>query len=1352
MPEKLQKIFLKLISNNSLLKIVVVFALYVSHTQVYANCTSPFLISFKNRTTTSITIDWRDNNPGNVTWEIELRSRNQNPTGTPTFTGIAQRSYDLMDLLPGTAYDVFLRTRCSATSTSTWNGPFQFTTVLTNPSPCAMNIPLRDDNCGQGFENYLIEVTSDGVLGQNIFLSSVDLIIDHDWPADLHLLLRSPSGKTVSLSRFNGTFTDHYGIVTEQCDKVTNFSSDACTSIREGSPPFLGTFRPEESLNNFLDGTSVKGIWTLLVCDNAINDRGTLRYIKLNFSNLVCLPLENFGISNVTATTATVSWVPKDYCRFLVIEYGPAGFTPGTGNTSTLNCNNATFVITGLDPEQEYDIYLITDCVGSRSAPTCSRNFTTKCATPTIMSTFDDGSICEVSCVLPCNIDNNIWYNVSEDDIDWIKFKGPSEKVNTGPNNDVTGPGNYLYTEHSAALCGNKVEAILQSKCMKISNTTGCDLSFYRHMYGTNIGKLSLQIKANEQAEWDEIWSISGESGNRWIKEIVDLSAYSGDLAIFRFVSDSDGMGDDSETALDQIEFFGSMSVDDGYTYYRDNDGDGYGVSDEFIVICSSIIPEGFALRGGDCDDNNPNINPGMTEILCNGIDDNCNGIEDDVDTQNPLIIQAIHTTPASCEGNSDGSISLTITGGTPPYRVIWNNGLEGISAQSFHKGFYYATISDANGCTTQAGAIEVKADNSLTIFVTEVVRATCPGIDDGRINIQHLGGTPPFEYLWSDGSESRNLENAASGSYTVTVIDSGGCRVSSSPITVSNIRQLSTGIGFQKPISCHGLNDGIVEIGISGGTAPYYFTWDDYPEDTRRREFLTAGKYNVQIKDALGCSVEYGFELTQPPALNAIVTNLDNLKCNGDRSGKIRTRTTGGTTPYSYLWSNEQKTSDLTNITAGFYTLSVTDNRGCKAIIKNIEVKEPEILAVRIDEIKATSCRERKDGSITITATGGTPEYFYSWRNGSAISSQLLNVGTGFYGITVFDQNGCKNTINNLFVDFTNESFPIAISRLVDNKCPGERNGEIAAVISSGMPPLDYNWSNGTQKLRSIYKDTIRVLPSGQYRVTITDAEGCVSISNNIELTAYETFRFRIEEIINNLCFFDLDGMIRLNVSGGTAPYDYFWSNGDRELIARQLATGNYQLSITDANGCQFTTDVLQILSPPALSADIEITDSSPNLTTGRVRIVPVGGIGPYRIAWDEFPQIQTFQLQNLAPGTYHFTISDAHQCEYQDSAVVKMLTSVSENTDIFSKTLRVYPNPASQILNIDIPYVFNINDIMVKIIDIQGKSFDVSIMITSPANNTMSIDISQLPTGIFHIIIKDGINYSTARFLKID
>lgn len=1316
--------------------------------EAFSNCSSPFLINFKNRTTTSITVEWRDNNPMGTTWEIEIIQRNLQPTGQPTFTNISIKSFNVSGLSTGSAYDVYVRSKCGENSYSNWNGPFQFTTVITNPSPCYMNIPLKDDNCDQGFENFLIAVDEGGTLGQDIFLSSVDIIIEHDWPADLHLALRSPAGITVSLSRFNGTFTDHYGITTDSCDLTTNFSSDACTSIRNGSPPFLGSYRPEESLNNFLDGTSVKGLWSLLICDHAANDKGILRYVRLNFSNLVCLPLENFSVSNITATTAKVSWEPKDYCKFVVLEYGLSGFGLGTGNTSTLNCSNSTFILSGLLPEQEYDIYLITDCVGSRSAPTCSRSFKTKCSTPTIVSDFDEGNNCEPSCVLPCEVGDNIWYNLSGDSIDWIKYNGPTDKVNTGPTIDVTGEGNYLYIEHLPSLCGANPLAILESKCIEISGTTGCDLSFYRHMFGADIGKLGLQIKADLDETWKEIWHFNGESGDKWIKEIIDLSEYNGKLARFRFVHSSEALGDDSETALDQIEFYGSTLIGEGFTYFRDSDGDGYGVDDDAIVICSSVIPTGFANKGGDCDDYNPNINPGMTEILCNGMDDNCNGIEDDVDSQNPLVISSFSTTPASCEGNSDGKISLNIIGGTPPYQVIWSNGLVGQSAGSFPKGFYYATISDSNGCTTLSGAIEVQAENSLTIFVTNTKRATCPGIDDGSITIEHIGGTPPFEYLWSNGHVTKNLENIAAGTYTVTIFDSGGCKVSSSPVNVINAQQITAGIAFKRDVSCYDGNDGIAEIGSSGGIGPYLFTWDNFPLNTPRREFLTAGRYSVNVKDSRGCTTDFEFEIKQPPQLSALVTNITNIKCHGDRTGKIRTLAVGGSHPYSYLWSNNAKTSDLVNVSAGLYSLTVTDNNSCTAVVNDAEIKQPEPLNVRMNNITPTSCRNRLDGSISISTTGGTPEYFYSWKNGSSLDSTLSNIGSGFYGVTAFDQNGCKITINNIFVDFANVSHPLTAIKLRDNACPNERNGEIAVLISQGSLPLDFNWSNGTQRIKNILADTISNLTSGQYRVTITDADGCVSSGTVLKITEYENFSIRIDEIENNLCFADSTGRIGLSVTGGTPPYKYFWSNGDDELNIKNLASGAYQLTVIDANDCPFIPDSIRVLSPPLLTAVIDIVDSSPDTKTGSIKLNPVGGTGPYRVSWREFPDVQSFQLQHLAAGNYSFTITDANECIYADSVEVKVMTSTKELSNIDGNIL-MYPNPANQYLTVKLPSSFQNGDISLTLRNIQGGSYYTLDKVFT--GREMNLDISSLPAGIYQIVLMDSARIFLGRFVKI-
>jgi hypothetical protein len=1307
-------------------------------------CLQPNLPSFKQRTTDGITIDWRDNNSGVVTWEIELTLRDVPITGNPQHTEIGERTFRLEGLESGTAYDVYLRTRCSETVTSPWNGPFSFHTVLTNPSSCLMDLPLRDDNCQIGFDNFLIDVQSSGLMGQNIFLESVDIIIEHDWPADLHLVLQSPSGKTVSLSRFNGTFTDDYGLIEEDCGHPANFSSEACESIRDGRPPFLGSFKPEESLNIFNDATQAKGIWTLRICDNAPNDKGVLKYAKLNFSNRVCLPIENFGVENVRSNGVDVFWVPNSFCSFLTIEYGPQGFTPGTGTTITVNCQTGSHSISGLLPEESYDLVLITDCISSRSSPTCPWSFTTNCATPTMTEGFDAAEVCLASCAVHCNISTSIWGNNRYNETDWIVWSGPTDTDKTGPEQDVSGGGNYLYIENNVNLCGGMRMATLESSCIAIGSIGACDMSFYYHMNGLDIGDLKLEISSDDGQNWDELFYQEGEQSDEWIREIVSLQDYKEAAALFRFTA-TGGDGDMGDIALDQIDFFGSQSIGEGYVYYKDEDGDGYGVDHDSVIVCLSVPPSGYASLKGDCDDTDPMVNPGMEEIPCNGIDDNCDGFINDFD----ISIDVVDITAASCEGIADGRIFLELSGGTPPYQIVWSNGMTGNQLSDLKSGFYRASITDINGCLATTGFYQVSAQSQINLFINNVVKASCNGVSDGAIHIQHTGGIEPFKYEWSNGSSSKNLENVTSGTYHLSITDAAGCRIEHQNIVIGSQNSLQVGTSFKRNVSCHGQSNGIIEVNTLGGTPPYIYNWEDGVQ-TNRREGLPAGLYHITATDAQGCMQDFSTLILQPDSLETIITNIEDVRCAGERNGRIRTLTAGGTTPYNFLWSNNSTNPNLSQIGAGVYTLTVTDFRGCRATTEVVSISEPTSLEVDLTGIVAASCRERSDGSLLLNVQGGTPFYQYSWRNTQSDTAAANNIFSGFYAVTVFDLNGCKVTLNNLFVPFLNTPFPIEASIDKDVLCPNGQNGQVLVSIENERLPVDYNWSSGVQRVLNATADTLRNVGSGSYNVTVTDSDGCFSISNAILMSNYPNFNFRIDSLINLSCFGDENGAIFMTVNGGTKPYRYLWNTGQESEFIRDLPAGKYRLEVFDLNDCRFQTPEIHINEPPPLTFREETSPARPDLAEGTIRIFPEGGVSPYKIYWEDVIGEQQFVRANLLPQSYYFTLVDHNLCELDSFSMVDLLSSLSKDENPNSD-ISLFPNPCTDAVFVKLDRSGFLGKIALELYSYNGVLIDRSpINVHEIENGVMYLNVSHLTPGIYILSVTDGHKRNVVQFIK--
>lgn len=295
-----------------------------------------------------------------------------------------------------------------------------------------------------------------------------------------------------------------------------------------------------------------------------------------------------------------------------------------------------------------------------------------------------------------------------------------------------------------------------------------------------------------------------------------------------------------------------------------------------------------------------------------------------------PIFIEPLNIQDASCAGASDGSISIQVGGGTAPYDIQWSNGATGETVENLAAGTYDVSISDANNCLT-GETFTIGQPETLEISDAQIGSASCEGASDGSINLTVTGGTPPYTFIWSNGSTTEDLLEVPAGTFNVEVIDQNQCDVRGN-FTIGNATTIFLGLA-STDASC-GENNGFVDLSIDGGTAPYTFDWNndglgdnDDPEDI---EELGAGQYFVSLTDGNGC-IAFSDTATVneiPPPVIEIVSVTPSI-CDAS-TGAVDIEVTGGTPPYTYLWSNDSASQDLTQVPEGEYTLIVTDQTDC--------------------------------------------------------------------------------------------------------------------------------------------------------------------------------------------------------------------------------------------------------------------------------------------------------------------------------------------------------------------------------------------------------------------------------------
>ncbi|MEM1217317.1 MAG: choice-of-anchor V domain-containing protein [Bacteroidota bacterium] len=613
------------------------------------------------------------------------------------------------------------------------------------------------------------------------------------------------------------------------------------------------------------------------------------------------------------------------------------------------------------------------------------------------------------------------------------------------------------------------------------------------------------------------------------------------------------------------------------------------------------------------------------------------------------LNFSPINVEDADCFGENSGSATVQASGGTAPLSISWSNGAAGSTVSNLAAGTYSAIVTDANNCTeTLSVTIGEPAALAITTFTSSDV--SCFGDNDGNASIQAQGGTAPYSYEWSNGESGSNVQNLSAGSYTASIIDANGCSFIQD-FTIHEPAALSTDQLNITAVDCNGEANGAIELIGIGGTAPYTYQWSNGANGPSINN-LIAGTYTLTITDAQQCSFSTNFLVEEPSAL-AIDNILEtDVACFGEANGSAEIIASGGTAPYAYQWSTGSINSSLNGLSAGTYVFTVTDSNGCSTV-SSATINEPAPL-VSVSSTVEVDCFGASTGSASISSQGGTPPYSYEWSNGQNGANQN-NLAAGTYTVTIEDANSCIE-IQSLEIT---EPQPLSISSpsVSSVLCFGEANGSIELSPAGGTAPYQADWSNGGSGLN------LSNLAAGSYQVTITDANLCTLIETiNID---------EPEELVTIINSTDEsasgtnDGTANAIPSGGMAPFNFQWSNGENTAAINNLAPDTYQVTITDANGC--TTVAEAIINPfdCGLAANVvSVNISCAGEANGAASINTQAGTAPFSFVWSNGANTST--IENLTPGFYTVTITDASNCGLVETIEITEPAALSSSFDI--------------------------------------------------------------------------------------
>ncbi|HLV42083.1 MAG TPA: gliding motility-associated C-terminal domain-containing protein, partial [Brumimicrobium sp.] len=543
-----------------------------------------------------------------------------------------------------------------------------------------------------------------------------------------------------------------------------------------------------------------------------------------------------------------------------------------------------------------------------------------------------------------------------------------------------------------------------------------------------------------------------------------------------------------------------------------------------------------------------------------------------------------------TCSGANNGSAEAVVTNGTAPFSYNWSPiGGTNATANNLPEGKYVVTVTDGSGCSIK-DSVEITINTTLTVVANATQTEIC---QDENIELS----TSPIvgaDYAWTgpngftSADQNPTLANTgtnASG-YYVLEMTSGGCSAKDSvQITVNALPTLAiTGTD----INCNGNENGSATV-VATGNGPFFYSWSPNGETTASINNLMAGTYTVTVDDAKGCSNTESIQISEPAMLN-LTTSVTETRCDID-NGIATVSATGGSGVYTYLWMpSGQTTASIIGLSAGSYTVLVTDANGCDKV-ETVIVNSIDGPDLAITNAQNVSCFGGTDGSAEVTASNGTLPYTYSWSPIGGTNAIANNLPAGNYVVTVTDNSGCS-TVESVTITEPDE---LDITSTIKPADCGEENGNISLAVTGGTSPYTFDWLTNTGTGASIQN-----ISGGDYSVTVTDGAGCeisttYTVPSNgalsIQVLPEEATILKGEEIA-----------LSVNVDPGIVNETYNWTPATGlsctncpNPIASPSVTTTYYVEVTTPDNCSGIDSTLIIVND--VCSDIYIPNIfSPN------------------------------------------------------------------------------------------------------------------------------------------------------------
>lgn len=646
------------------------------------------------------------------------------------------------------------------------------------------------------------------------------------------------------------------------------------------------------------------------------------------------------------------------------------------------------------------------------------------------------------------------------------------------------------------------------------------------------------------------------------------------------------------------------------------------------------------------------------------------------------IIVTIANKQDVTCFDGNDGITEINVTGGTPDlvagspvYTYLWSNGSTSQNQYSLKQGTYSVNVYDGNLCVGTLNNIIIDQPQDFGFDLDKIV-PTIPtaGNSDGALHIEIIGGVAPYRYVCQDSNgtiikdvPNSNLKevdftNLTSSIYTVSATDATGCTKSTEFDFNNNVLEIN--ITQSAEITCNNGKNAAITAVAKGGFGIRTITWYKngakiLNESNALLNNLEIGTYYAIVKDFNKVEVtSNSIVITQPDPIVVTYTQK-NANCLGSNDATITLTASGGSNNFQYRYKSQDSgygnwiafnslTAVISDLKANTYDIQVQDTKGCNyTSIVNVEITEPKQLVISSKTIIPATGFGLSNGSINIVAQGGTANYSYKWFTAAntlvtGTTATVSNLVAGKYYAVVTDAKGCS--ITSEIYEVTQPDLLVATIASVNAVlCSGDNNASLKANVTGGIPAYTYKWHSVPETVVLGTNITLGNLAAGTYYVEVTDAKNNVAKSDSFTISQPQQLANTLSADYT-LCGDGKDWTITPAVTGGTKPYNYLWNTGARTEILKNVAPGNYTVTVTDFNGCKITKSIT-LVAPPHLDASETIKMPTCYLgSDAKIVVTPIAGTAPYTYLWNTGEKSNT--LNNVAQGEYSVAITDSRGC----------------------------------------------------------------------------------------------------------